>query len=183
MTRRAPFGSALSGAALLLAAGAGPVAAVTHGFCWRGAEGFRIEGFITYPDAARGLLTERDITDFGITGWREDAFLGRWTLDALGPDTSWTLRFDADALRFPMGGVPEENTYQEWNADGFADDCGDPGFGFNGGNRAQDVCVDGVFVERSGIAPDTPLAVAPDATDPCGPLPMSALPRAGRRRL
>jgi hypothetical protein len=167
-------------AALLLSALALPAQAVardvTYGFCWRGAEGYRIEGVITYPATARGILTEDDVTDFVITGWRDDAYLGRWSLDQLTPETSWTLRFDADRLEFPMGGIPSEGTYQEWNANGYADDCGDPGFGFNGGNRAQDVCVDDTFIDESGVDPDTPLRVSPDPADPCGPIPMSALP-------
>ncbi|MCK0168662.1 hypothetical protein MWU52_13970 [Jannaschia sp. S6380] len=163
-------------AAAFLAALTAPAGAATHGFCWIGAQGYRIEGFISYPDTATGIVTEADVTGFGITGWRDDSYLGRWSLKDLTPDTSWTLRFDTDRLAFPMGGYVEDGTYQEWNANGFADDCGDPGFGFNGGNRAQDVCVDGVFIEESGIDPNTPLSISPDASNPCGPLPMSALP-------
>lgn len=162
--------------ALLLAA---PADAVTHGFCWKGAAGYRIEGAITYPDGTTGILTERDVTGFVIAGYRDDAYLGRWSMADAVPGTSFTLRFDADALAFPMGGDRWAGSYQEWNADGFADDCGNPGFGFNGGNRAQDVCVDGIFVEESGIDPDTPLAIALDAADPCGPPLMSALPAFG----
>ena len=166
-------------AALLAASLAAPAQAVTHGFCWQGAAGYRIEGTISYPDGATGVLTEDDLTAFAIAGWRGDAFLGRWSLADRTPATSVTIRFDAGALAFPMGGYREDGTYQEWNANGQADDCGDPGFGFNGGNRAQDVCVDGAFVDESGIDPGTPLAVAPDAANPCGPLLMSALPRRG----
>ena len=173
MTRAGLLGAVLTGTAT--AAGA-----VTHGFCWEGAAGYRIEGTITYPPGTTGIVTERDVTGFVIAGYRDDTFLGSWSMKALTPETSWTLRFDADRLAFPMGGYADRGTYQEWNADGFAEDCGDPGFGFNGGNRAQDVCVNGVFVEESGISPDTPLAISPDAANPCGPLPMSALP--GPRR-
>lgn len=171
-----PIPPAMIRLALLLATLAAPAQATTRGFCWTGAAGYRIEGTIAYPDDATGLLTEDDLTGFTIAGFRDDAFLGRWSLDARGPDTSLTIRFDADALAFPMGGYRENGTYQAWNANGQADDCGDPGFGFNGGNRAQDVCVDGVFVDESGIPPDTPLTIAADPSDPCGPLPMSALP-------
>ncbi len=159
-------------ALLLLAT---PAQAVTHGFCWRGSDGYRIEGYITYADGATGVLTEADVEGFGITGWKDDSYLGRWSLKELTPQTSWTLRFDTDALAFPMGGNREDGSYQEWNADGFAEDCGDPGFGFNGGNRAQDICVDGVFIDESGIDADTPLTIAPDPSDPCGPLPVAAL--------
>jgi hypothetical protein len=167
-------------ALLLLAALAGPAQAATHGFCWRGANGYRIEGVISYPDAlAGGIVTESDLTGFEIAGWQDDAFLGRWSMEQLTPETTWTLRFDTRSLAFPMGGNEADGTYQAWNADGTVDDCGVPGFGFNGGNWAQDVCVDGVFRRDSSIDPETPL-MATDPANPCGPLPMSALP--GPRR-
>lgn len=164
-------------AAALLMTLATPAQAVTHAFCWIGADDYRIEGFITYPDDATGIVTEDTVTGFGITGWRGGAYLGEWSMTERTPTTSFTLRFDTDTLSFPMGGNIADGTYQEWNADGTATDCGTPGFGFNGGNRAQDVCVDGVFIEPSGISPDTPLSISPAGAPPCGPLPMSALPR------
>ena len=168
-------------AALILSALADPASAATYGFCWQGANDYRIEGYISYPDTAEGrIVTENTITGFGITGWRGDTYLGRWSMKDLTPDTSWTLRFDTRTLSFPMGGYIEDGTYQEWNANGFANDCGIPSFGFNGGNRAQDICVDGVFIEESGVAPDTPLAISPNAEDPCGPVPMSSLSISGR---
>lgn len=163
-------------AALLTLALSHPAHAVTHSFCWIGAEDYRIEGTISYPDGFDGIVTEEDVTGFRITGWRGGDYLGEWSLAQRTPDTSFTLRFDARTLAFPMGGFRDAGTYQEWNADGTATDCGNPGFGFNGGNRAQDVCVDGQFIDESGIAPDTPLMISPEGATPCGPLPMSALP-------
>jgi hypothetical protein len=76
-------------------------------------------------------------------------------------ETSWTLFFDTDAIAFPMGGHFLEQSYQEWNANGQVDDCGNPGFGFNGGNWAQDFCIDNVWIEESSIDPDTPLPAVP----------------------
>ncbi|CTQ49304.1 hypothetical protein [Jannaschia donghaensis] len=166
--------------AIVILAFAGPAQAATHSFCWEGANDYRIEGFISYPDDAAGVVTEDTVTGFGITGWRGGDYLGDWSLADRTPDTSFTLRFDTRTLSFPMGGYPQDGTYQEWNADGTATDCGDPGFGFNGGNRAQDLCVNGQFIDESGIAPDTPLTISPDGGSPCGPLPMSALPRSRR---
>lgn len=162
---------------LLLLTLALPAQAETHVFCWMGANGYRIEGSLTYPDGTTGRITEDDVTAFAIAGFRDDAFLGRWSLDDLTPQTSWTLSFDTDRLAFRMGGFRQNDTYQEWNADGTATDCGNPGFGFNGGNQAQDVCVDGVFIAESGIPPDTPLRIGPDPSNPCGPLPLSMGPR------
>ena len=160
--------------ALLLALAATPARAVTHVFCWQGANGYRMEGYITYPDTAQGwLITETTVTGFGITGWRGDTRLGEWSLKDRGPDTTFVLRFDSRRLAFRMGGLPQDGTYQAWNADGTVTDCGDPGFGFNGGNVGQDICVDGTFIRDSTIPPDTPLSVSPDPSNPCGPLPMS----------
>ena len=146
-----------------------PVAAESWAFCWIGANGWSMEGFIAYPDGASGLLTQDDLTAFEITGLRDGVPVGRWSMADRTPDTTFVLRFDADALAFPTGGDPASDDYQAWNADGFVTDCGTPGFGFNGGDRAQDVCVDGVFVEESGVAPDTPLTIAANAATPCGP--------------
>ena len=166
---RAPLAPTLL--ALLLAAQ--PAAAERWAFCWVGAAGYTMEGTIAYPDGAAGILTEDDLTAFEIRGYRDGVPLGRWSMAERGPDTTFELRFDADRLRFPTGGSRAAGTYQAWNADGAVTDCGDPGFGFNGGNRAQDVCVDGAFREESGIDPATPLPVGPDGGLPCGPVPMS----------
>ncbi|UWQ21894.1 hypothetical protein [Jannaschia sp. W003] len=155
---------------LLAALAATPAQAATHAFCWQGEAGYRIEGTISLPDGARGILTEVDLTDFRIRGFRDAEPLGTWRLgNGPGPVV---IRFDADRLLFPTGGDPALGTYQAWNAGGTVDDCGDPGFGFNGGNLAQDVCVDGTFAEESGIPPATPLRIAPDPSNPCGPVLM-----------
>lgn len=172
---------------LLAALAAGPAHAaqtVTHTFCWQGANGYSVEGYIAYPETARGIVTEAQVTGFGITGFKDGAVIGQWSLKDRKPGTSLTIRFDADRLEFPMGGIAALNSYQEWNANGFVDDCGTPGFGFNGGNWAQDVCIDGVWVEESGIAPDTPLPISADPTNPCAPLQLSGdagAPRTGGR--
>ena len=168
------------GAICLAALLATPAQAVTYAFCWQGGAGYRIEGTISYPDGRTGLLTETDLTGFAIRGFRGPVQVGKWNLATAEADDPVTIRFDADALAFPMGGWRSSDTYQEWNAGGTADDCGNPGFGFNGGNRAQDVCVNGAFIDESGVPPDTPLAVAADPASPCGPAPMSARPNLRR---
>ena len=160
-------------AAVLAAAATPSVADTAWAFCWIGAAGYTMEGTIGYPDDATGILTEDDVTAFAITGYRDGVPLGSWSMAARAPETTFTLRFDADRLAFPTGGSRAMGTYQAWNADGTVDDCGDPGFGFNGGNNAQDVCVDGAFREESGVPPATPLQVSVDPSVPCGPLPVS----------
>src|SRR6056297_826834 len=104
----------------------------------------------------------------GFWGYHNGLPVGSWSLEQRTTDTSWTLFFDTDAVAFPMGGHFLEQSYQEWNASGQVNDCGVPGFGFNGGNWAQDFCIDNVWIEESSIDPDTPLpAVAMDEALRC----------------
>ncbi len=141
-----------------------PVQAAQFQFCWVGANGYTMEGMIAFPDGYldTGLITETDVTDFRIIGFLDGVAIGSWSLDQLTPQTSWTLRFDTTALRFPTGGIRSANSYQEWNANGQVNDCGRvDGFGWNGGNYAQDVCVNNTWVEDSSIDPNTPLFVQP----------------------
>ncbi|WP_224816530.1 hypothetical protein [Hasllibacter sp. MH4015] len=141
-----------------------PVHAAQFQFCWVGANGYTMEGQITFPDALldTGLITEADVTDFQIIGFLDGVAIGSWSLDQLTPETSWLLRFDTTNLQFPTGGIRSANSYQEWNANGRVNNCGaEGGFGWNGGNYAQDVCVDNVWVEDSSIDPNTPLFAQP----------------------
>jgi len=148
-------------AALLVAT---PANAAQFQFCWVGANGYTMEGQIEFPDeyADTGLITEAEVTGFKIIGLIDGVAVGSWNLNQLTPDTSWTLRFDTATLRFPTGGIRPENSYQEWNASGQVDDCGAVGgFGWNGGNYAQDVCINNTWVEDSSIDPNTPLFAQP----------------------
>ncbi|MEJ6390059.1 hypothetical protein [Gymnodinialimonas ulvae] len=141
-----------------------PVHAVQLQFCWTGANGYTMEGLIEYPDALQntGIITEADVTDFQIIGFLDGVAIGSWTLHQRTPQTSWTLRFDTNSLQFPTGGIRAQNSYQEWNANGQVNNCGAAGgFGFNGGNYAQDVCIDNTWVEDSSIDPNTPLFAQP----------------------
>ncbi len=141
-----------------------PVHAVQLQFCWVGANGYTMEGLIEYPDDFQntGIITETDVTGFQIIGFLDGVAVGSWSLDQLSPQTSWTLRFDTNSLQFPTGGLRSQNSYQEWNANGAVNDCGAVGgFGFNGGNYAQDVCIDNVWIEDSSIDPITPLFAQP----------------------
>lgn len=154
-----------------------PAQAARFQFCWIGANGYTMEGIIEFPDAllGTGLITEADVTGFQIQGFRDGFPIGYWSLDMLTPETSWTLRFDTDRMAFPTGGSRIANSYQEWNANGEVNDCGaDGGFGFNGGNWAQDVCIDNTWIEESSIDPFTPLKAYPMdvrlACDPAVPI-------------
>ncbi|MEX3017436.1 hypothetical protein [Gymnodinialimonas hymeniacidonis] len=141
-----------------------PAHAVQLQFCWTGANGYTMEGVIEFPDAYldTGIITETDVTKFQIIGFLDGVAVGSWNMRDATSETSWTLRFDTDTLRFPTGGIRSENSYQEWNANGSVNDCGAVGgFGFNGGNYAQDVCIDNVWIEDSSIDPNTPLFAQP----------------------
>ena len=148
-----------------------PLHAAQFQFCWVGANGYTIEGRIEFPDGfqSTGIITETDVTDFQIIGFLDGVAIGSWGLERLTPETSWTLRFDTNTLRFPTGGIRSQNSYQEWNANGRVNDCGAVGgFGFNGGNYAQDVCVDNLWIEDSSIDPNTPIFAQPmDVTLVC----------------
>jgi hypothetical protein len=156
---------------LLIAALAAAPAAASNAlfqFCWTGANGYTMEGRIEFPSALQntGIITEADVTDFQIIGFLDGVAIGSWSLDQRTPQTSWTLRFDTTTLRFPTGGIRSENSYQEWNANGQVNNCGaSGGFGFNGGNYAQDVCLDNLWVEDSSIDPNTPLFAQPMDVD------------------
>jgi len=150
-----------------------PAQAARFQFCWIGNSGYTMRGEIEFPDALlnSGIITESDVTDFRIQGFRDGLPVGFWSLDRLKPTTSWTLRFDTNSLQFPVGGSRALGTYQEWNANGAVDDCGAVnGFGFNGGNWAQDVCINNVWIEDSSIDPFTPIEAFPmDVALGCDP--------------
>lgn len=132
---------------------ASPATAADFEFCWEGANGYRMEGTMTVPDALtdQPLLTHDDITAFFIRGFKDDVPLGAWDMRQLTPTTSWNLSFDPRGMVFPTGGMHDGPKGQAWNAGGRADDCGDPGFGFNSGTNAQDVCVNNVWHTDSMI--------------------------------
>jgi hypothetical protein len=154
-------------AALLLAASATAAVpsddAARFQFCWTGANGFTMEGIIGFPAEllGTGIITQADITEFAIWGYHNGLPIGSWNMADRTTETSWTLFFDTRSIAFPMGGYFLEQSYQEWNANGQVNDCGAPGFGFNGGNWAQDVCIDNTWIEASSIDPDTPLPAVP----------------------
>lgn len=159
--------------AALVATAALPAHAARFQFCWIGGNGYTMLGEIEFPDSLlnTGRITEAQVTDFRIQGFRDGVPIGFWSLSMRNPTTSWTLSFDTTALEFPMGGSRTLGTYQEWNANGRVNDCGAvDGFGFNGGNWAQDVCINNTYIEDSSIDPLTPLKALPlEAEIQCNP--------------
>jgi hypothetical protein len=145
-----------------------PVVAADVEFCWVGEGGYRVAGEMSFPDALADAerIGADDVSAFRITGYRDGETVGSWSLDMVTPATSWMLNFSPRAMAFFVGGEPYETHGQEWNADGAVFNCGSPGFGLNIGNHEQDLCIDGQYVEASGIARDTPLAAYARGTGP-----------------
>ncbi|SHE31943.1 hypothetical protein SAMN05444339_10136 [Loktanella atrilutea] len=145
-----------------------PTAAATLNFCWVGSQGYTMTGRMQIPDAKmkRHLLTEADVTRFKISGYRDGRLLGTWDNSRVAEGDTWHLRFDPATMTFLTGGSFDGPHSQGWNADGNVQNCGSPGFGFNSGNYAQDICVNGTYVHTSSIPPDTPLKATTDPVTP-----------------
>lgn len=136
--------------------------------CWTGAGGYTMTGRMELPDSAmrKGMVRETDVTAFKITGYLNAVRIGSWNMIEQTEATSWTLYFDPNTFTFPTAADLGKSVSQEWNADGNVDDCGTPGFGFNAGNWAQDVCVNGTYIESSSIDPDTTFFATYDPVTP-----------------
>ena len=161
--------------AAVLAVLAGPAQAAQFNFCWSGANGYTMTGTIGFADAlmTRSIVTEEDASLFRIAGFRDGVAIGKWSLNDLVEDTTWHLRFDPRTLTFPTGGSFPGEASQGWNANGDVTDYGLGGFGFNSGNYAQDICLDGVWISESSIPPETPLgATAGPVTPDCRGAPL-----------
>lgn len=129
---------------------------VIYRFNWDGANGYRLEGALSFDRTQSGpLVREGDVTCFEISGFKDETPLGRWNLSMLLPDTPWRLNFFAPESRFLVEGdgawMP-----QAWNMRGDGAGCGKDGFGFNLGNIAQDICLNDQVVIASQIDPFQP---------------------------
>lgn len=142
--------------------------AVDYYFCWQGSNGYTMTGQMTINPVAlsKPVVTQDDVTLFKIAGYQEGTILGKWDMATRDDDDSWFLLFDPAARAFLTPAQSGLGVSQAWNADGTASDCGTPGFGFNLGNFAQDFCVNGVWVEESGMPPETPFLVSTVPVDP-----------------
>lgn len=131
--------------------------AATLNMCWTGGSGYTMTGRMELPDSAmnKPMVRETDITAFKITGYQDGGRIGSWNLIEKHENTSWALYFDPATFTFPTAIDLNRQVSQQWNANGDVDDCGNPGFGFNAGDFAQDVCVNGQYIEPSSIDPET----------------------------
>lgn len=133
---------------------------VSYSFEWQGNGGFVMRGAMSIPEelSMRDRIYESDVSCFEITGFQNDEKIGRWALGMLLPDTTWVLTFNPRGREFLVFG-PETPMPQAWNMDGAGYNCGDPGFGFNIGSAAQDLCVDGELMFDSQVPPPQPFPV------------------------
>lgn len=137
-------------------------------FCWQGANGYTMTGQMTINPSAlnKPVVTQNDVSLFKIAGYQNGNLLGKWDLAMRVEGSSWLLNFDPARREFMTPDDLGLGVSQAWNANGDADDCGTPGFGFNLGNYAQDFCLNGVWVEASGMPPETPFLVSAVPVDP-----------------
>ena len=144
------------------------VNAAVLNICWTGGSGYTMTGRMELPDSAmrKSMVRETDVTAFKITGYLNNARVGSWNLIERAEITSWSLYFDPQTFTFPTAIDLNLPVSQEWNANGDVDDCGTPGFGFNAGNYAQDVCINGVYIEPSSIDPETTIFATYDPVTP-----------------
>ena len=155
-------------AALALAMTATSADAADFYFCWKGENGYTMTGQMSLASGAtaKDIVTHDDVTEFRIAGYQGGVLIGKWDQATREADDPWFLTYDPARFAFF---TPDElglGISQAWNAGGNADDCGNPGFGFNLGNYAQDFCLNGVWVEESGMPPETPFFVSPIPVDP-----------------
>ncbi|WP_342077932.1 hypothetical protein [Yoonia sp. SS1-5] len=147
---------------------AGPTQAANFYFCWLGDNGYSMTGEMTVNETAlnKPIVTARDVTQFAIAGFRDGQQIGNWDLATKQAGDTWVLHFDPATNSFLTGDALPSGFSQGWNADGTAEDCGAGRFGFNSGNQAQDFCLDGVWIEESGVDPQTTFLVSPVPVDP-----------------
>lgn len=152
-------------------------------FHWQGNGGYEIRGGMSYdPRGLDGpLVVEGDLACFFVEGLKDGAPVGHWGLGMLTEETDWLLTFDPASAQFLVYGMGVDMP-QAWNMDGFGTSCGKGGFGFNIGNAAQDLCLDGELLRDSQVDPLRPFPAerAPDLQFPgyacIGPELLSALP-------
>ncbi|WP_193989036.1 hypothetical protein [Alloyangia pacifica] len=132
-------------------------------FEWRGNGGYEMRGAIAIDAALaeRDYVYAEDVECFMVDGYFEDEPIGRWALGMKTDETSWSLTFrpkqDAFEVFSEQSPMP-----QAWNMNGFGTDCGREGFGFNIGNAAQDLCLNGRLVIASQVSPTRPFPATRD---------------------
>ncbi|MBP0482284.1 hypothetical protein [Sagittula salina] len=170
------------GLMVALAAGAVRAEEAVWQFLWQGGGGYTVRGGLSYDASlvTGAVVRGDDLTCFFIEGLKDGGPVGRWGLAMLNEKTWWRLNFAPVPGAFLVEGMGVDMP-QAWNMDGFGTSCGAGGFGFNIGNAAQDICIDGTLIVESQIDPfrSFPAERAPGLRFPpyacVGPDLMSAL--------
>lgn len=154
--------AALAGGLLCLSAGATSAEEARYRFEWQGGGGYVMRGGMSFDAEllGGGIVMASDLTCFFIEGSRDGDPVGRWALSMLNEETSWVLTFLPQSSEFAVFGEGAMMP-QAWNMDGFGTDCGAGGFGFNIGDAAQDICLDGALITESQVDPYRPFPAAP----------------------
>lgn len=155
---------------------------VSYAFEWKGNGGYSLRGGLSYDTATiKGQLVEaQDLSCFVVQGLKDGQPIGRWALSMLNEETTWRLFFDTLNGQFLVEGMGIDMP-QGWNMDGAGIDCGQGGFGFNIGDAAQDICLNGELIVDSQVDPQRLFPAVRDddyefPNDACtGPMMMSAL--------
>lgn len=157
--------TAILASCLALITGAAAAQDARFRFLWQGAGDYTMRGALSFPAdlLSQGVIHETDLSCFEIEGFLGAAPVGRWALGLLGPETSWTLTFDPAVSAFLVYGSGAAMP-QAWNMDGAGYNCGPGGFGFNIGNAAQDLCIDGQLIFDSQVDPSQPFPAVRDDT-------------------
>ncbi|MCA0997844.1 hypothetical protein [Alloyangia pacifica] len=148
---------------LALCSGAAMAADLSWRFEWQGGDGYEMRGALAIDAALaeRERVFGEDVECFVVEGYHEGEPIGRWALGMKTEDTTWSLTFLPQQNAFEVFG-PQSLMPQAWNMDGFGTDCGQDGFGFNIGNAAQDLCLDGRLLVASQVPPARPFPAVPD---------------------
>jgi hypothetical protein len=151
---------------------ASPLAAETqtYRFVWQGAGDYEMHGALSFDtrEVIGAMVTENEVQCFEINGFHQGDPVGRWALGQWTETTTWRLHFVPDLSAFvPFGFFIEQP--QAWNMNGYGDNCGDAGFGFNIGSQAQDICIDNRLIWESQITPERPFPAQRDDGYEFGP--------------
>ncbi|WP_226622234.1 hypothetical protein [Alloyangia pacifica] len=149
--------------ALVAGTSAGRAADLAWRFEWQGNGGYEMRGAIAIDAALaeRDYVYAEDVECFVVEGYHDDEPIGRWALGMKTDETSWALTFRPRQSEFAVFG-PESPMPQAWNMNGFGTDCGREGFGFNIGNAAQDLCLNGRLLTASQVTPSRPFPATRD---------------------
>lgn len=158
-------GAALALAAVLPPLFAAPASAlVAYDFGWTGANGYAMDGTLSFDDAldGTGVLTFADLTSFDVTMVHNADVLAERTLG----DFTFGLNFDSDAGAFVTGGGWRSGDGQYWRKPG--------DYGFSSNFGAEYLLDEEGSIEESKIDQDKTELFATRVGGPDAAVPVPA---------